>query len=124
MLTEGEIAVFMYRIYRFLHKCRIPLIPPVLARITRHFTRILLPPEVKAGEGLKFNHIGNVVIHKDTVIGKNCSIYHNVTIGTKRPDLPNDKAPTIRDNVTIYTGAIVLKDVPDKSIIKAGQIWC
>lgn len=123
MLSEGSIAVKSYRIYRKLYLWHIPLLPGMIARVTRHFTRILLPPEVQAGKNLSFAHIGNVVIHEDTIIGDNVQIYHNVTIGTARPDLPNDKAPKIGNNVIIFTGAVVLSDVPDNKIIKANEVY-
>jgi serine O-acetyltransferase len=36
-------------------------------------------------------------------IGKNCTIFHQVTIGYKK-----GKCPTLGDNVRIYTGAVII----------------
>ena len=48
-------------------------------------------------------HPQNIVIGGTTVIGNNCTIYQNVTIGQK-----HDFYPVINDNVTIYSGAVVV----------------
>lgn len=58
-----------------------------------------------------------VVIAGDAKIGKNCIIYHNVTIGKKTigENLEEEnrylKAPVIGDDVFIGAGAIILGDV-------------
>jgi len=49
-----------------------------------------------------------VVIHKKTVIGRDCIIGTNVTIGGK---LGYDKLPRIGNNVDISTGAKIIGDV-------------
>lgn len=60
---------------------------------------------------LKLPHPVGIVIGGDfgnitTVIGKNVTIYQNVTIGRK-----DDNYPKIGDNVIIYAGAVVIGDV-------------
>lgn len=75
------------------------------------------------------------VVHSWAVIGENCRIFQNVTIGAKWPaDHSPDGVPTIGDNVQIGAGAVLIgkihignncivganavvtKDVPDNSI--------
>jgi serine O-acetyltransferase len=91
--------------------------------------RINLPKSTK----LPHEGIG-VVIGKGVRIGKNCHIYPHVMIG--RLSEKKKGYPKIGDNVTIYTGAVVVgnitignnvvigancfvcKDVPDNKIIK------
>lgn len=49
-----------------------------------------------------------IVIHPNSIIGENCIIYQNVTIGANgKPKFGND-APTIGDNVMIGAGAVLL----------------
>lgn len=62
-----------------------------------------------------------VVIHKNAVIGRNCVIESNVTIGG-RNNIP--AAPVIGDNVFIGTGARILGDVHvgSASIIGANAV--
>lgn len=56
------------------------------------------------GEGLYICH-GFATGITSRSIGKNCTIFQQVTIGN------NDGLPTICDNVTIYAGAIIVGDI-------------
>ena len=83
-----------------------------------------------------FPHPIGIVIHPDVKIGKNCTIYQNVTIGRgKYIEANHSDVPVLGDNVTIYAnsvltngirvgnnvtigaGSIVLKDVPDNTVV-------
>ena len=69
---------------------------------------------------LAYGGIG-VIIHKDAVIGENCVIESNVTIGGRNN---NPKVPVIGNNVFIGTGARILGDVHigDNSIVGANAV--
>ena len=87
----------------------------------------------------KFPHgLNGIIISPDARIGKNCTIFHQVTIGNDYKDTRN--APIIGDNVIIYQGAkiigkvtignncriganaVVVKDVPnDTTVVVAEQ---
>ena len=82
--------------------------------------------ENKIGGGLRLIHYGLVVIHRNAIIGKNCTILHNVTLGKTHKGIPivGDNVTIgansvligpicIGDNVTIGAGSVVVKDVPD-----------
>lgn len=84
----------------------------VVARFLEYFIRVVYACELhgvtKIGEGTIFVHNGlGCVIHPDAIIGKNCRIYQNVTIGGRN----NRGTPTIGDNVFIGPGACVLGGV-------------
>jgi len=72
---------------------------------------ILCPPmaslglgrRTKIGPGLKIWHGDGTFVSADE-IGKNCTIYHQVTIGRLNMEHPT----TIGNNVTVYAGAKVL----------------
>ena len=87
----------------------------------------------------KFPHgINGIIVSPDAYIGKNCTIFHQVTIGNDYRELEN--VPTIGDNVTIYPGAkivgkvrignnceiganaVVVRDIPDNSLVVAGEL--
>ena len=96
-------------------------------------TDIKIPLGTKIGRGLFLPHFSGIVINGKSVIGKNCTIYQNITIGSKKGE--NGDAPMIGDNVVIATGAIIigkiklginvmigansviLKDVGDNSVV-------
>jgi len=78
-----------------------------------------------------FPHPVGIVIHPNVKIGKNCTIFQNVTVGSSR--ITNSEVPTIGNNVTIYAnatifgnikignnvtigaGSVVFRDIPDNT---------
>lgn len=62
---------------------------------------ISIPPNV-FDSGLNIKHPGSIMVNSGANIGKNCVIFHDVTIGTTRF---RGGAPTIGDNVCIASGA-------------------
>lgn len=93
-----------------------------------------LNQRTKIGEGLRLPHKGTIIIHPLAVIGKNCEIMQNVTIGNNIL-ASEDGVATIGDNVLICAGAkiigevkvgnnviiganaVVNRDVPDNTIV-------
>lgn len=95
-----------------------------------------IPAGIQIGENTKFEHHGlGCVIHEKAIIGSNCKIFQNVTIGAKWPENSKcDGVPKIGNNVQIGCGAaiignitigndvyiganaVVLNDIPDNSI--------
>lgn len=85
----------------------------------------------RIGAGLNLIHPTNVMIGSGVIIGDNCLIFHNVTLGTGQ--IPG--TPKIGNNVDIYPGAcvfggitigdhsmvgancVVTRDVPPESVI-------
>jgi serine O-acetyltransferase len=80
----------------------------LMSRIVETATGITLPLEAKIGPGLRIFHFGNIVIHSQAVIGRNCTLRHGVTIGNRIEDGPT---PVIEDDVDFGAYAQVLGDV-------------
>lgn len=59
------------------------------------------------GYGLYLGHIGPRYIHENAVIGNNCNINHNVTIGQENRG-PRKGTPTIGNDVWIGANAIIV----------------
>lgn len=78
------------------------------------------------GDGTVFYHHGvGCIVHEKCVIGKNCKIFGNVTIGCKwsnfdKPGLP----PKVGNNVLIGAGAVILGNIyiGNNSIIGANAV--
>jgi serine O-acetyltransferase len=66
-----------------------------------------LPRELCCGPGLRLFHPYGLVFHRDARLGRNVSVYHQVTIG--RRDYRGE--PVIGDEVTLGAGATVLGPV-------------
>lgn len=64
-----------------------------------------IPLNCKIGGGLLIPHPNGIVIHPDSVIGVNCLIHQQVTIGVKRG---SDKPPMLEGHVDIGAGAKII----------------
>ncbi len=56
------------------------------------------------GEGTVFIHGNGIVIGPGSVIGRHCSIFHQVTVGSQ----DGESYPVVGDHVTIYPGAKII----------------
>lgn len=74
----------------------------------------------RIGAGLKLIHPTNIMIGSGTVIGENCLIFHDVTLGTGQIS----GTPKIGKNVDIYPGARVLGGITigDHSMVGANCV--
>ncbi len=91
-------------------------------------------PAARLGPGIMIDHATGVVIGETAVVGENCSILHDVTLGGSGKE-SGDRHPKIGDHVLIGAGAkilgnikvgccariaagsVVLKDVPDATTV-------
>lgn len=69
-----------------------------------------IPLTVKIGKGLALPHFGGIVINSKAIIGENCNILHNVTIGNQRVG-KNKGAPTIGNHVFVGAGSVIIGEV-------------
>jgi serine O-acetyltransferase len=82
------------------------------------FMEMRISPRADIGDGLYIGHIGGVHIHPDAVIGRNCDISHNVTIGVAA--LGRRGVPVLGDNVYVGTGATLVGNIRIGSGVKVG----
>lgn len=91
-----------------------------------------IPLNVKIGPGVEFPHSSSIVMDRGVVIGKNCKISHNTSIGRH---FRKKGSPKIGDNVIIGPNSIIYgrivvgnnavigsltlvnKDVPDNGVV-------
>ena len=95
---------------------------------------IFIAPSTSIGPGLHIGHCGGIVVNNRCVIGRNCNISHEVTLGqTNRgkskgcPVIGNDVyigpgakvigAITVGDNAAIGANCVVTHDVPAKAVV-------
>ena len=120
----GVHAIFFYRINHFLWtKCHMKLIARFLSQVARFFTGIEIHPGATIGKRLFIDHGMGVVIGETTIIGDNCTIYQNVTLGGTGKDT-GKRHPTLGNNVLVGSGAKVLGPfkVGDNARIAAGAV--
>lgn len=126
-------AIFFYNIANWMWRHKIPLLPKFITLLIFLIYNSKVPHQAKIGKGTKLGYGGiGVVIHKDAIVGENCMIAQQVTIGGggSRPGLPiigNNVymakgsiifgGITIGNNVTIGANAVVNRSVPDNVIV-------
>ena len=115
----GVHALFLHRISHMLYQLKIPLIPYLLAYISRIITAIEIHPAVKIGKNLFIDHGAGVVIGETAVIGDNVTIYHGVTLGGYNTK-PIKRHPTVGNNVLIGAGAKILGNIKIGDNVKIG----
>jgi serine O-acetyltransferase len=79
----------------------------------------------RIGKNIKFPHPDGIVIGDCVIIGDDCTIYHQVTLGKRNGNLNDLKDyPIVGNNVTIFAGAKIIGNVNvgDNSIIGANSV--
>ncbi len=102
-----------------LYKLRIPFVPRLISQIMRFFTGIEIHPGAKIGKGLFIDHGMGTVIGETAEIGKNCTLFHNVSLGGTGHH-EGKRHPTIGNNVLIGTGATLLGPIKVGNNVKIG----
>ena len=86
---------FLFYIFRFLYE--------------RYKIKYMMdiPARVRIGKGLRIEHIGNIVINPNAIIGENVTLLNGVLIGSQSRGA-REGTPTIGNSVWIGTNAVVV----------------
>lgn len=103
----GVHALLAHRVAHALFMAGVPLIPRVIAAVSRTLTGIEIHPAAKIGNGFFIDHGMGVVIGETADIGENVTLYQGVTLGGTG-FATGKRHPTVQDNVTIGSGAKLL----------------
>jgi serine O-acetyltransferase len=113
-LSPGFQAVAVYR-FGAWHRSRSAavrgpcgLLYTLLFTFVRNVYGIELPCTASVGRRLRISHQHGIVVHPHAVIGDDCVIRHNVTIGGV---LGHDHGPVLGDRVDVAVGAVILGKV-------------
>lgn len=139
VMNRGMQAILLYRLSHAAWKRGIPLVPLVLSRIAQHLYAVDIAYQARIGPGLVIVHGFGVVIGSDVEMGENCCLFHGVTLGDRGSEWVasslKDGHPVvgplcmfgagakvlgpvrIGGNSVIGANAVVLKDVPENSVV-------
>lgn len=110
----GIVRVYRFENWLYTHHLR-PL-AYMVKMIVRVLFSAVIPPSATIGEGTFITYHGlGVVMHKDTVIGRNCCIRQNVTIAGGRGGVP-----VIGSNVEIGAGAVLIGNIHIGDYVRIG----
>lgn len=137
----GFHALLYYRMSHWLWQRNFHLLGRLLSYFGRIITGIEIHPGATIGDGFFIDHGTGVVIGETAEIGKNVTLYHDVTLGGIAPSVDSDsqrnqkRHPTLLDGVIVGSGAqvlgpitvgkdarvgansVVLRDVPDAATV-------
>lgn len=94
--------------FRFLRKSML-FIYMIFYRWIRNYYGIELPWSAKLGRRVRIAHQSGIVIHNDAIIGDDCLIRQNVTIGLASAE--DGRAPVLGKCVNIGAGAVLFGGV-------------
>jgi serine O-acetyltransferase len=131
---SGVHAIWGHRIAHWFWRMRFKLIARCISQLNRFLTGVEIHPAAQIGGGLFIDHGMGIVIGETTVIKKDVTLYHGVTLG----GVSNKKGkrhPTLEDGVVVGAGAqvlgaitigecsriganaVVVEDVPQDSVV-------
>lgn len=115
----GFYVVLFYRLSSGLRRNNLKVFGFVFDAAAKIIFNCHINSEAEIGGGLRLEHATGIVIGKGVRIGRDCTIYQNVTLGGK-----GSSYPCIGSGVTVYPLVVVIGDlvVGDNAIIGAGSV--
>ncbi len=119
----GLHAVLMHKLTHRLYLAKLRVLARFLSQLARWLTGIEIHPGATIGRRLFIDHGMGVVIGETAVIGDDCLIYQDVTLGGTGKE-KGKRHPTIGNNIVVGGGAKVLGNITigDYSRIGAGSV--
>jgi serine O-acetyltransferase len=103
----GVQALLAHRAAHALLEAGVPVLPRVIAYLTRAVTGVEIHPAARIGNEFFIDHGSGVVIGETAVIGNCVTLYQGVTLGGTGFQR-GKRHPTLGDNVTVGSGAKLL----------------
>ncbi|HET8954665.1 MAG TPA: serine O-acetyltransferase [Solirubrobacterales bacterium] len=103
----GVQALLAHRAAHALLEAGVPLLPRLIAYLTRSVTGVEIHPAARIGNSFFVDHGSGVVIGETAVIGDCVTLYQGVTLGGTGFQR-GKRHPTLGDNVTVGSGAKLL----------------
>ena len=119
LLYPGVHAVIWHRVARFFYRIKFKFVARCISQIVRRSTGIEIHPGAQIGKNLFIDHGAGVVIGETSVIGDNCTIYQNATLGGTGKEC-NKRHPTLKNNVIVGAGAKILGNITIGNNVKLG----
>lgn len=119
LLYPGPKAIFFHSMAHFLYQKKLFFVARFLSELSRWLTGVEIHPGAQIGRRLVIDHGMATVIGETAVIGDDCIIFHEVTLGGVRFH-PVKRHPTVGNRVIIGTGAKILGPVTIGDDVKIG----
>lgn len=100
-------ALLAHRAAHALREAGVPLVPRMLAYLSRAVTGVEIHPAARIGLEFFIDHGSGVVIGETAEVGRRVTLYQGVTLGGTGFQR-GKRHPTLGDNVTVGSGAKLL----------------
>lgn len=138
---KGQLILLFFRIAHLSNKnklYKLILVPHLIFYkvMISWILGVEIQHKARIGKHFKLFHGQSLVVHKSTIIGNNCTLRHNTTIGNKQNSVTGYTEGVIIGNnvdiganvciigkinigndVVIGAGSIVTKDIPENSVV-------
>ena len=125
LLHPRFLPVVLCRLGRAALLARVPFLPQAFTYANIVFFGLEVTPRCEIGPGLFFPHTSGTVVGA-WKIGKNATIYQNVTLGSKKLDMnfATETRPEIGDHVILGAGCKVLGGIKigDHAVVGANSV--
>ncbi|MFK8164582.1 MAG: serine O-acetyltransferase [Lewinella sp.] len=86
----------------------IPLVVPITDILLLWWFSSQVGNKVEIGNGVKFAHPLGIVLGEESVIGDDCIIYQNVTLGGHSRKRTGPKYPRLETGVTVFPNSVLV----------------
>lgn len=123
LLYPGVKAVMLHRVSHSLWKMEAKFAARLLSEVSRVMTGVEIHPGAEVGRRVVIDHGMGTVIGETAVVGDDCLIFQNVTLGSSRYR-QGRRHPTLERGVVVGVGATVIGPVcvGEESKIGAGAV--
>ena len=104
LLENGYQAVVLFRIASWFKRHRIPVLGPLVGRVSLWLTSVDISPGAEIGPGLLISHGQGIVIGRWARIGANATLMQQVTLGASSVKRIQEM-PQLGDGVLVGAGA-------------------
>ncbi len=115
----GVQALLAHRAAHALMEAGVPVLPRAIAYAARAVTAVEIHPAAVIGKSFFIDHGAGVVIGETAVVGDRVTLYQGVTLGGTGFQR-GKRHPTLRDNVTVGSGAKLLGPIDVGAGAKVG----
>ena len=118
--SQGLHALILHRLAHFFYNLKLYFLAKLISTISKFLTGIEIHPGAKIGKRFVIDHGIGIVIGETAIIGNDCLIYHQATLGTTGNEKEFKRHPTIGNNVMIGSGAKILGNITIGNNVKIG----
>lgn len=110
LLDSGFRVVFLQRHSSYFESKQWKALASIFSKLMHHTGHCWISPTAEIGGGFVVAHVGGIVIGGGVIIGENCDIRQNVTLGGNYGKLSTEGRayPVIGNNVSFGAGCVVV----------------